>query len=93
MTRDLADAFPDNRLARTLLAGSLSVLACRRVHAAAPDVICQTATASIIDTVVDALDRAAARDACVAIRLGYPPHDHRWAPLRITPYGGRHCRE
>jgi len=92
MTRDLADAFPDNRLARTLLANSLSVLACHRTRAApAPDVICQTATSYILDTVVDALDRAAARNVCVAIRLGHPPHDRSWAPLQIAPYDGRNC--
>jgi hypothetical protein len=62
MTRDLADAFTDNRLARALLASSLGVLTCHRLRAApAPDVIRQTATAYILDTVVDALDRAAAR--------------------------------
>lgn len=94
MTRDLADAFPDNRLAGTLLASALSVLACHRLRAApAPDVICQAATAYILDTVVDAVDRAATRHACVAIRLGRPPHDPGWAPLRLTPYGGRNCRE
>jgi hypothetical protein len=69
-------------------------VACNRVKTdPAVDIACQAATGYLIDTVVDALSRAASRNACLEVRLGYPPNQQIWSPLGIAPYNGPHCHD
>lgn len=92
-TRDLAASYPENKFVRNLLAEAISAAACSQVRArAATGLVCQTTTSYIIDSVSQALDTAAARHACLRVRVGYPPGQKEWSPLGVEPYKPEACR-
>lgn len=93
VTRDLADAFPDNEFARSLLANGISIVACRRITAITLDIVCQSSGSYIVDRAADAVGRARGGNACLQVRMGYPPGHHHWSPLALSPYRGPSCHD
>lgn len=93
-TGDMANALPRSDLAKRLVSSGISFLVCSRVRVVpAVNVACQAVGTYILDQVVNALAQAGQQHACLQVRVGYPPGETSWFPLRIAPYTGQYCHD
>jgi peptidoglycan hydrolase-like protein with peptidoglycan-binding domain len=98
MTKALARA-SRNDPAQYAITSALTVLACRRVKALVPDIVCQTVATYLVNAVIDVTDvvdkaqQASKRNACLMVVLGYPEGTKSLSPVRLSSSGGPRCND